>query len=61
MMMPKSSLFAEEERGSRHSKLGDPLVGIRKHVDFAVLADESIPLCRVCSAPKVAARRTQPP
>ena len=40
MMMPKPSLFAEEERGSRRSKLSDPLVGLSKQVDFAVLADE---------------------
>ncbi len=40
MMMPKPSLFAEEERGDRRSKLGDPLVGLSKHVDFAALADE---------------------
>jgi IS5 family transposase len=40
MMMPKPSLFAEEERGNRRSKLGDPLVGLSKHVDFAALADE---------------------
>ena len=38
MMMPKPSLFAEEERGNRRQKLGDPLVGLIKHVDFAVLA-----------------------
>ena len=40
MMMPKPSLFAEEERGNRRSKPGDPLVGLSKHVDFAALADE---------------------
>ena len=40
MMMPKPSLFAEEERGNRRSKLGDPLVGLSKHVDFSALADE---------------------
>ena len=40
MMMPKPSLFAEEERGNRRSKLGDPLVGLSKHVDFGALADE---------------------
>ena len=39
-MMPKPSLFAEEERGNRRSKLGDPLVGLSKHVDFSALADE---------------------
>lgn len=40
MMMPKPSLFAEEERGKRRSKFGDPLVGLSKHVDFAALANE---------------------
>jgi transposase, IS5 family len=38
MMMPKPSLFAEEERGNRREKLGDPLAGLIKHVDFAALA-----------------------
>jgi hypothetical protein len=38
MMMPKPSLFAEEERGNRREKLGDPLVGLAKHVDFTALA-----------------------
>ena len=38
MMMPKSSLFAEEERGNRREKLGDPLMGLSKHVDFVALA-----------------------
>lgn len=40
MMMPKPRLFAEEERGKRRSKLGDPRVGLSKHVDFCALADE---------------------
>lgn len=40
MMMPKPSLFAGEDRGIRLSKLGYPLVGESKHVDFAELADE---------------------
>jgi IS5 family transposase len=40
MTMPKPSLFAEEERGNRRSKLGDPRVGLSEHVDFAALADE---------------------
>ena len=40
MIMLKPSLFAEEERGNRRSKLGDPLVGLSKHVDFAALADK---------------------
>ena len=35
MMMPKPSLC-----GNRRSKLGDPLVGLSKHVDFGSLADE---------------------
>ena len=38
MMMPKPSLFAEEERGNRREKLGDPLIGLSKHVDFVALA-----------------------
>ena len=38
MMMPKPSLFAEEERGNRREKLGDPLMGLSKHVDFVALA-----------------------
>jgi transposase len=38
MMMPKLSLFAEEERGNRREKLGDPLIELSKHVDFVVLA-----------------------
>jgi len=40
MMMPTHSLFAEEELGDRRSKLGDPLVGLSKHVDFSAMADE---------------------
>jgi IS5 family transposase len=40
MMMPKSSLFAEEERGNKRLKLGDPLVGLSRHVDFAALSNE---------------------
>ena len=40
MMMPKPSLFAEEELGNRRSKLGDLLVGLSKHVDFGALTDE---------------------
>ncbi|NMM37512.1 MAG: hypothetical protein HHJ09_08345 [Glaciimonas sp.] len=38
MMMPKLSLFAEEERGNRRKKLGDPLARLFKHVDFPALA-----------------------
>ncbi|NMM28358.1 MAG: IS5 family transposase [Glaciimonas sp.] len=38
MMIPKSSLFAEEERGNRREKLGDPLFGLTQHVDFTALA-----------------------
>ena len=38
--MIKTSLFAEEELGNRRSKLGDPLFGLSKHVDFAALANE---------------------
>ena len=38
MLMPSPNLFAEEERGNRRQKLGDPLVGLIKHVDFVPLA-----------------------
>ncbi len=38
MMMPKPSLFAEEERGNRRVKMGDPLLGLSEHVDFVALA-----------------------
>ena len=46
MMKPRSSLFAEHEREDRRTKLGDPLVGLSKHVDFEALAasvDEAAP------------------
>ncbi|MFC6519817.1 transposase [Undibacterium arcticum] len=33
-------MFAEDERGNRRSKLGDPLVGLTNHVDFVALANE---------------------
>jgi IS5 family transposase len=38
MMKPRISLFAEHEREVRHSTIGDPLVGLTKHVDFEELA-----------------------
>ena len=38
MMKPRISLFAEQEREDRRTKLGDPLVGLAEHVDFAALA-----------------------
>ncbi len=38
MMMPKPSLFAEEERGNRRAKMGGPLMGLSEHVDFIALA-----------------------
>jgi IS5 family transposase len=38
MMKPRISLFAEHEREDRRSKIGDPLVGLTKHVDFEALA-----------------------
>ena len=38
MMMPKPSLFAEEERGNRRVKIGDPLIGMSAHIDFVALA-----------------------
>lgn len=34
MTKPRISLFAEQEREDRRSKLGDPLVGLAVHVDF---------------------------
>ncbi|WP_425254024.1 transposase [Janthinobacterium sp. NFX145] len=34
MMKPRISLFAEHEREHRRTKIGDPLVGLNKHVDF---------------------------
>jgi hypothetical protein len=46
MMKPRISLFAEHEREDRCTKLGDPLVGLAKHVDFEALAtsvDEAAP------------------
>jgi IS5 family transposase len=46
MMKPRISLFAEHEREDRRTKLGDPLVGLAKHVDFEALAasvDEAAP------------------
>jgi hypothetical protein len=60
MMMPKPSLFAEEERGNRRSKLGDPLVGLGKQVDFAALADDIDTPCRALRVPRAAGRRIQP-
>ena len=46
MMKPQISLCAEHEREDRRSKIGGPLVGLSKHVDFAALAagiDASVP------------------
>ena len=37
-MKPRISMFAEHEREDRRSKIGDPLVGLSKHVDFDALA-----------------------
>jgi len=37
-MKPRISLFAEQEREDRRSKLSDPLVGLADHVDFEALA-----------------------
>jgi hypothetical protein len=34
MMKPRISLFAEHEREDRRTKIGDPLVGLTKHVDY---------------------------
>lgn len=33
-MKPRISLFAEHEREHRRTKIGDPLIGLNKHVDF---------------------------
>ena len=38
MMKPWISLFVEHEREDRRTKIGDPLVGLTKHVDFEALA-----------------------
>lgn len=38
MMKPRISLFAEHEREDRRTKIGDPLVGLTKHVDIEALA-----------------------
>ena len=37
-MKPRISLFAEHEREVRRTTIGDPLVGLTKHVDFEALA-----------------------
>lgn len=37
-MKPRISLFAEHERETRRTSIGDPLVGLTKHVDFEALA-----------------------
>ena len=38
MMKPRISLFAEHETEPRRTSIGDPLVGLTKHVDFEALA-----------------------
>ena len=38
MMKPRISLFAEHECEDRRTKLGDPLLGLTKHVNFEALA-----------------------
>ncbi len=46
MRKPRISLFAEHEREDRRTKIGDPLVGLTKHVDFEALAggiDATVP------------------
>lgn len=37
MMRPRISLFAEYRREDRRTKIGDPLIGLTKHVDFQTL------------------------
>ena len=60
MMMPKPSLFAEEDRANRRSKLGDPLVGLSKHVDKRRRPMKSIPPCRARRVQKAVGRRIRP-
>ena len=60
LQAPKPSLFAEEERRNRRSKLGDPLVGLSKHVDFAALADKIDTALRARRVPREAGRRIRP-
>lgn len=46
MIERRISLFAEHEREDRHTKIGDPLVGLTEHVNFEALAagiDEAAP------------------
>lgn len=38
MMKPRISLFAEHKREDRRTKIGDPLIGLTKQVDFEALA-----------------------
>lgn len=38
MMKPRISLFAEQEHEYPRAKLGDPLVGLARHMDFEALA-----------------------
>jgi hypothetical protein len=38
MMKPRTSLFADHERETRRTSIGDPLVGLTTHVDFEALA-----------------------
>jgi hypothetical protein len=38
MMKPRISLFAEQEREDRSTKLGDPLVDLTEHMEFEALA-----------------------
>jgi len=45
-MKPRNCLFAEHERQVQRSSIGDPLVGLTKHVDFEALAariDNAVP------------------
>jgi hypothetical protein len=38
MMKAQISLFSEHERENRRTKIGDPLMGLTKHVDEALAA-----------------------
>lgn len=57
MMKPRVSLFAEQEREDRRSKIGDPLVGLNKHVDV-----EAPTSCIDAAAPRpLRAKGARPP
>ncbi|KQV49119.1 hypothetical protein ASE26_24135 [Duganella sp. Root198D2] len=59
MMKPRISLFAEHEREDRRSKIGDPLVGLTKHVDFEARPPVSMLPHHAHRASKAAAHHIQ--